>query len=231
MKAVSGDLPKALLPVGPRAFIDWQLQWLKRLGVTEAILALGHGGKEIQAHLEKSPDRALFPALAYRFDGKEFLGTAGAIRNVADALADDFLVTYGDSFLFVRASDLFEAHRHAGKGVTFSIFHNKGAGDTSNVIFRNGGIVLYDKLKVTSAMDHIDYGMFAVRKKYFLEHVPPGKSDLAPFLTAASRAGEMAPFLAHEIFREIGSPAGYEGLRRLLEENGHDLARLEKRIQ
>jgi NDP-sugar pyrophosphorylase family protein len=238
MKKIAGDRPKALLPVGPRTFIDWQLQWLKRLGATEVVLALAFKSDEFRAHVEactkKEPQ--LYPRVTYSFDGPgsqagDFLGTGGATRQAAASLGDDFCVTYGDTFLFLRLGTLLARHRQARKAVTFSIFKNAGAGDTSNVEYRDGQIVRYDKFNLTPAMDHIDYGMFAVRKADLLAHTPPGASDLAPYLSQACARGEMAALVAREPFREIGSPAGYRGFCELLAANGHDLSRLGAKAQ
>lgn len=230
MRAITGERPKALLPVGPKTFIDWQLQWLRRLGVTQAIMALGFGGDEIRSYIQENCSSELYPEVRCRFDGKEYLGTGGAIRNVADLLDDDFIVTYGDSFLFIRASELFQKHRASGQPITFSIFHNSGSGDASNVIFSEGRIVRYDKHRRSPEMDHIDYGMFALNKKYFLEQTSPGRFDVADFLSQACQAGRVTPFLAQKMFCEIGSPAGYQHFCELMQQAGYDLAKLESKL-
>lgn len=230
MKAVSGDLPKALLPVGPETFIDWQLKWLAELGVDEVIMALGYGGEDIQRHIETKKAQHGYPMMKCRFDGKEFLGTGGAIRNASDLLRDHFVVTYGDSFLFVDVQKLFNAHLAGGRAVTFSIYQNKGAGDTSNVIFENGQIKRYDKFSLVPEMDHIDYGMSVLNKKWFLSETPPGKFDLAQVLTKASETGQMTAYVARERFREIGSPAGYRDFCELMASVDHKLSRLRARL-
>jgi len=75
MKTITGHRPKALLPIGRRAFIDWQLLWLKQLGITEIIMAIGHGGEEIRNHIEIQKENSEFPLVKYSFDGPELLGT------------------------------------------------------------------------------------------------------------------------------------------------------------
>src|SRR5258708_4308341 len=156
MKSVGGDTPKALLPVGSKTFIEVQLQWLKLLGVNEVILALAHGGKLIEDHLEKQR-LALFPEIKYSYDGPQLLGTGGAIKNANSLLAKDFMVIYGDSFLFINLKDFEKKHFEKGKPLTLSIFKNKDKGDKSNVIFKNGQIIKYDKNSRTRDMEYIDY--------------------------------------------------------------------------
>lgn len=230
MKSISGDIPKALLPVGPQTFIDWQLQWLKLMGVTQAILALGYGGEKIRAHLQAKCSTAqvnsLYPALEYRFDGKHYLGTGGAIKNAQDLLEDDFLVTYGDSFLPLDAAELFKTHRNLNAGATMAIYRNKGSGDRSNIIYTDGRIVKYDKVNPTSEMEYIDYGMSALKKSYFLSRSPGNTFDLATVLSQACDEKQLASLVAPKMFFEVGSPLGFERFCEFMAVEGHDLARL-----
>ncbi|MBI3555555.1 MAG: NTP transferase domain-containing protein [Deltaproteobacteria bacterium] len=227
MKSVAGELPKALLPVGPQTFVEWQLQWLRRRGVTQAVLALGFGGEQIRAHLEKV-DKSKFPRLEFRFDGKQNLGTGGALRNVADVLADDFLVTYGDSFLPFDVAGFFKTHLALGLGATMSIYRNKNAGDSSNIVYKGGRILTYDKVNRGADMEYIDYGMLALKKTYLLAHSPAIAQafDLAVFLGQACTANQLAAVVATEIFFEVGSPQGYRRFCEFLAQKGHDLARI-----
>ena len=235
MKSVTGEQPKALLPIGPQTFIEWQLQWLKLLGVTQAVLALGYGGEEIREHLEaRCPPRgthAHYPSLEYRFDGKEYLGTGGAIKNVQDLLADDFLVTYGDSFLVFDAAGLFQSHLKSKLGATMSIHRNQNTGDRSNIVYKNGKIVKYDKFNPTADMEYIDYGMSALKKSYFITHALPQKFDLAIVLGEACVENQLGAVVAPEMFYEVGSPVGLERFRAFLAAEGHDLAKLLARVQ
>jgi NDP-sugar pyrophosphorylase family protein len=231
MKAISGNKAKALLPVGPRTFIDWQLQWLKRLGVQEAVLAIGFQADEVRGHVEAcvkgAPD--LYPRTSFSIDKQ--LGTGGATRLAANTLGLNFVVTYGDSFLFIKPSKLMDEHLKGGKAVTFSIFRNRGKNDASNVAYRHGEIVRYDKQKPTPDMEYIDYGMFAVRRSEVMSSIPTGPSDLATFLSAVCARGDMGAVVASEPFQEIGSPEGYRRFCELMAANQHDLARLEARVR
>ncbi len=231
MKSVSGDLPKALLPVGEQTFVDLQLQWLKLLGISRAIMALGYGGEEIRTHIEARRGNGLYPEMEYRFDGKEFLGTGGAIKNAQDLLENDFLVTYGDSFLLLDAAALFESHRRGKYGATMSIYRNKGSGDTSNVLYAGGVIKAYDKINLTPAMEHIDYGMSVLQKNYFLEHATAQKFDLASLLGQACSDGRLGAYEAREMFFEVGSPAGYQRFVEFMAQNNYDLPKLKKELK
>lgn len=226
MRSISGDKPKALLPVGPHTFIDWQLMWLARLGVTQAIMSIGYGGELIQEHVEENKARLKYPEVVYIFDGPKFLGTGGAIKNAAPLLENDFVVTYGDSFLRFDVQKLWNSHLWSKLPVTFSIFENKDTGDKSNVSYRDGKLIKYDKFKPEPDMHYIDYGMLALNKKYFLENTPEGVFDLGEFLTRESLRGTINAVVAKNIFYEVGSPAGYKNFCELLASKNYDLDQL-----
>ena len=92
-------IPKALVEVAGRPFIDHQLALLRRHGMRRVVLCLGHCGEQIEAHVgdgarSRPRDRAI-PTTA-----TALLGTGGALRRAAAAArATLFWVLYGDSYL------------------------------------------------------------------------------------------------------------------------------------
>src|SRR5262249_34995542 len=146
MRGLTGDrIPKSLIPVDGRPFIDHQLDHLAAHGVTDVVLSIGHHGAALRAHVG---DGARF-GLAVRTvdEGSALRGTAGALRLALDegALAPAFLVTYGDSFLPVDFAAVFAAFRAAAKPALMAVFRNEGRWDQSNVIFDGRMVTLYDK--------------------------------------------------------------------------------------
>ena len=79
LRAVSGStLPKALVPVADRPFIDHKLEELRERGVREIVFLIGHGGDQIRRHVGTGADFGL--NVTYLDDGPRLLGTGGAIR-------------------------------------------------------------------------------------------------------------------------------------------------------
>jgi len=97
-----------------------------------------------------------------------------------------------------------------------TVYRNEGRHDTSNVIFRNGQITVYDKKNRTPEMQHIDYGLSLFRNTAF-GLFPAGKPfDLAEVMGKLVREKQLAGYEVHERFYEIGSPAGLAELETLL---------------
>jgi NDP-sugar pyrophosphorylase family protein len=219
MRPLTDVMPKALLPVAGRPFVDHQLEHLARHGVTDVVLSIGYRGEMLRDHVG---DGARFGLrVAYVDEGADLRGTAGALRLALSrgALAEAFLVTYGDSFLPIDFGAVFEAFRRSGQPALMTVFRNEGRWDTSNVIFQaapgaggGGRVVLYDKRRETRpAADfaYIDYGLSALERRLVEEEVPAaGKADLAELFFALSRGGRLAGYEVRERFHEIGSPEG-----------------------
>jgi NDP-sugar pyrophosphorylase family protein len=224
MRPLTDRIPKALIPIAGRPFIDHQLEWLAGHGVTDVVLCVGYKGDAIRAYFEKG-DGARFGLRARVVDeGEHLRGTAGALRLALDegALEESFLVTYGDSFLPIDFAPVFGAFEASGKPALMTIFRNDGRWDASNVIFDGRLVTLYDKQRRTrppADFAFIDYGLSALARRLVAEEIPTGGSaDLAALFHTLSVRGELAGFEVGERFYEIGSPGGLEDFERWLRE-------------
>jgi NDP-sugar pyrophosphorylase family protein len=202
-------LPKAMIEVSGRPFVDWQLELLVRSGIRDVVMCIAHLGEQIRDHVG---DGSRFGAhVAWSEEGPALLGTAGAIRAALPLLAETFLVTYGDSYLpFDYAEPLRILDRNSDADGVMAIFKNEGRWDTSNVVSDGTWVTRYEKGAgaTDSSFDHIDYGATALRRSV-IAALPAGialgldgvQRDLA------ARRGLRA-CVARERFFEIGSPGG-----------------------
>jgi len=210
IRAISGTLPKALIPIVGIPFIFYQIEWLQRNSVTDILVSIGYGASQIhQALTERFPDHHIVCC----DEGEALRGTAGALRFAGDQglLQDSFVLLYGDSYLPISIDPLWRASE-SGRLPTMSVLRNNGRWDRSNVIFQNGLIELYDKRvadPVAAGMMHIDYGLSVLRRNLIDRFVPSGSvMDLADILTPLSRAGQLRGHEVYERFYEIGSVHG-----------------------
>jgi NDP-sugar pyrophosphorylase family protein len=159
--------------------------------------------------------RAFGLQVEYSFDGAKLLGTAGALRHALPLLGDAFFVMYGDSYLPCDYSSIDEAFNDSGKEGLMTVFHNEDQWDSSNVEFRDGRILRYDKRVRTPEMRHIDYGLGLFRARVF-KALPAGPQDLAAVYQNLLARHELAAIEVSERFYEIGSLAGIAELSEKL---------------
>ena len=135
------------------------------------------------------------------------MGTGGAIKKALPLLGQEFLVTYGDSYLDTPYRPVVDAFRRAGKPGLMTVFHNAGRWDTSNVEFADGRILAHSK-QPTPRMKHIDYGLSIFRRDAFDGTPDNAAFDLASVSSRLVQNDQMAGYEVTTRFYEIGSAAG-----------------------
>jgi NDP-sugar pyrophosphorylase family protein len=215
LRPVTEKIPKSLLPVAGRPFLAHQLELLHARGIRRAVLCLGHLGEMIQREFGDGSEFGV--QLDYSFDGPKLLGTGGAIKRALPLLGDEFFVLYGDSYLPVEYQPIAEFFRRSGKLGCMTVYRNEGRYDTSNVVFRDGEIAVYDKKKRSPEMRHIDYGLSLFKAAAFESYSAGQPFDLAEVMSKLVHEKQLAGYEVRERFYEIGSPAGLAELETLLQ--------------
>ena len=217
-------IPKFLLDVAGRPFAAWLLEELARAGFTEAVLAVGHLGDQVETLVGDGTSFGI--RASYAFDGPDLLGTAGALRNAVELLAPTFVVTYGDSFLpFDYASPLRALHARADALGCMAVFENHDAIEPSNTALSGEIVVRYEKHSSARSdepadaevtFDHIDYGAMALRREV-ISSLPAGHAvGLDAVQSRLAREGRLLATRATDRFFEVGSPEGLADLERHL---------------
>jgi len=110
-------LPKPLMPLGDMPILEILLRQMKKAGVEEAILTVGHLAELLRAFFQ---DGARFGLkIDYSFEDKP-LGTAGPLSLVAERLDDTFLVMNGDVLTTLDLRELVRAHHQSGAIATIA---------------------------------------------------------------------------------------------------------------
>ncbi len=209
-------VPKSMLEVGGRPFIDWQLELLARSGLRDVVLCVAHLGELIRDHVGDGARYGLSVRYAVEEPGR-LLGTAGALRAAIGLLAPCFLVTYGDSYLrFDYGEPLRMLEQHADCDGVMAIYRNQGALEPSNVATDGSWVLRYKKNATEPEVDHVDYGATALRREV-VEALTAGSAiGLDRVQEALASRGRLRALVVHDRFFEIGSPAGRADLERHL---------------
>ena len=215
LRPVTEKIPKSLVPVAGKPFLAHQLELLHARGIRRAVLCIGYLGEMIQR--EFGDGKAYGVRLDYSFDGPKLLGTGGAIKRALPLLGDEFFVLYGDSYLPVAYRPIADFFRRSGKLGLMTVYRNEGRYDTSNVVFHDGEIAVYDKKNRPPEMRHIDYGLSLFKASVFESYSADQAFDLAEVMGKLVREKQLAGYEIRERFYEIGSPAGLAELELLLQ--------------
>jgi NDP-sugar pyrophosphorylase family protein len=214
LRPLTQTVPKVLLPVAGKPFLSHQLELLRAQGIRRVVLCLGYLGEKVQS--EFGDGRLHGMELTYSFDGPVLLGTGGALRRARPLLSEEFFVLYGDSYLPIPFAPVAAFFQRSGKLGLMTVYRNAGLYDTSNVVFRDGGIERYEKKVRLPEMLHIDYGLSLFRAEAFDDWGEGMPFDLAKVMQRLLARGELAGFEVGERFYEIGSSLGLAELNLLL---------------
>ena len=219
LRPITEKIPKSLVPVAGKPFLAHQLKLLHARGIRRAVLCIGYLGEMIQRDFG---GEAFGVRLDYSFDGPKLLGTGGAIKRALPLLGEEFFVLYGDSYLPIEYAPVAEFFQHSGKLGLMTVYRNEGKYDTSNVVFTDGEIKIYDKKQKLPEMRHIDYGLSLFKTSVFDSYSADQIFDLAEVMGKLVREKQLAGYEVRERFYEMGSPAGLAELEAILKNEKPD---------
>lgn len=214
LRPITERIPKLLVEVAGEPFFSHQIRLLKKAGLTRLVLCVGFLGERI---VEQYGDGSKWGVkIEYSFDGPTLLGTGGALIHALPKLGDTFYVLYGDSYLPVDYLDVGRTFFESGKLGLMTVYENHERYDTSNVLFADGQIVVYDKICKIPVMHHIDYGLGLLRAETLESYPKDAVVDLAAVYGRLVASKQLAGYEVEDRFYEIGSHAGLKELDQLL---------------
>ena len=215
LRPVTETIPKSMLEVAGKPFIDHQLKLIKKNNITEVVICVSFLGEIIKEFAGNGNRYGL--KIDYSFDGDLLLGTGGTIKQALGKLKDEFFVMYGDSYLtadFQSAGDYFLSENKTG---LMTVYRNEGKWDKSNIEFRDGKIISYDKKNNDDKLEYIDYGLGILNRKAFEDFKDEKVFDLEAVYNKLLKKKELLGFEVSERFYEIGSFRGLEETQNYLE--------------
>ena len=209
--ALTDTMPKPLLSVGGRPFVEYLIHEARRFGLERLLLLAGHeAGKVLKAYSNRR-----FGALSVEVRVEDCpAGTAGALSVARDVLDDTFLLLNGDSFFdfnwlsLVPAleSDDWTMHAALAQGVR---------GGRYGRVELDGNHISRFLPKGESDLP-INAGIYLVRRRLLerIRSVPCSlENDVLPALAAE---GQLLGRAAEGAFIDIGIPEDFKRAQLLL---------------
>jgi N-acetyl-alpha-D-muramate 1-phosphate uridylyltransferase len=229
MADVTGPtIPKALLRVAGRPFIDFKLAGLAAEGVERVALLVGHGDRLIADHVGTGAQYGLH--VTCRSDGPILLGTGGAVREALDLLGEAFWVTYGDTYLRAPMEEIETSFRSQNVEGMLTVLRNRDRWDRSNVRIDEALVVEHRKGSRQGSYEYIDYGL-AILRRDSVKSFPAGSPfDLEDVFQRLITSGTLGAHVVARRFYEIGSPEGYRQTDEYLRASGEWKRLVERRV-
>jgi N-acetyl-alpha-D-muramate 1-phosphate uridylyltransferase len=207
--------PKSMLSFNGKPFLQHQIEFLSRGGITEIVLCLGHLSQTIMRYI--GTGHKLGVNIKYSIEEKP-LGTAGALKKAEPLFKNSFFTIYGDSYVFVdyKTIDVFFC-RHDRLGL-MTVFDNRDEYDISNTEVKGNLVTNYSKTQKTEDMHFIDYGVHLFNKEV-LELIPLNQQfPMENVFTQLIARKQLLAYPVEKRFYEVGSLKGIREFRQFLEQ-------------
>ena len=204
-----GDLtrsqPKSMVEVQGKPFLEYQLELLRRAGIENIVLCIGHMGEQIERHFGNG--RKYGVNIEYSLEDKP-LGTAGALRKAEHLLDSVFFTMYGDSYLSMDFSLVMSYFRSQNRLALMTVYQNYDQYGRSNTVVEGNVVKEFSNKEKTEDMVYIEYGANIFRREV-LKMVPENQAhSLDELFPRLIEQDELLAFEVKERFYEIGSPEG-----------------------
>jgi NDP-sugar pyrophosphorylase family protein len=199
-------IPKPLMPIGDMPILEVLLHQIKRAGVDEAILSVGHMASLLRAFFQEGEHMGM--NIRYSYENTP-LGTTGPLALV-DGLNETFLVMNGDVLTTLDFEELLECHRQSAAQVTIAMFNREVKVDLGVMQLGNGNQVTGYIEKPTYQFQ-VSMGIY-VFEPAVLKYIPPNQYlDFPTLILNLIEAGERVvgyPFSGY--WQDLGRPDDYE---------------------
>ncbi|MDH5508103.1 MAG: sugar phosphate nucleotidyltransferase [Anaerolineae bacterium] len=199
-------LPKPLMPIGDMPILEILIRQMKRAGVQEIILTVGHLSELMRAFFQDGERFGI--KIRYSLEEKP-LGTSGPL-SLIEGLDETFLVANGDVLTTLDIAALVASHCRSGAAATIAMRERETKIDL-------GVLELNDKQEITGYIEKPTY-IFPVSMGIYvfepavLSYIPPNQYlDFPDLVLKMINAGEkIEGYRFNGYWQDLGRPDDYE---------------------
>lgn len=210
LRTVVNDRPKPMADVLGKPFLWYQLEYLRRFGMTDIVLSVGYLAEQVISYFGSGERFGL--RIEYVVETAP-LGTGGAIRNAGSLLSPSFVVLNGDTYYTFDLAECARAHRRSSAAISLLAFARQDGSDVGCLAVDDEGRVRGFEEKPESTGPCL-----ASCGVYFMEAAVlnqfPLKTPLSlekEVLPALIRSGvDIRAIQVNDDFFDIGTPERYQ---------------------
>jgi D-glycero-D-manno-heptose 1,7-bisphosphate phosphatase len=214
---IADGVPKPMIPLWDKPILEYQIDCLKRYGLTDIIIVTGYLGSTIRDYFQ---DGRNFGCSIRYFHEEEPLGTAGALFYLLPSLGENFLLLNGDTVFDFDFSRFIKFHQEKNAAVTIAVHPNSHPFDSALITPDSSGRIIawlnkedprrYCKNLVNSGIHLLNRELISLylAEKYI--SAPPGKVDLdREILRPLTASGCIYAYKTSEYIKDMGTPERY----------------------
>lgn len=208
LRPLTETVPKPMVDVAGRPFLEYVLDTLVDEGISRVCLAVGYKAEVVEQHFG-SVYRGI--PLIYSHEDTP-LGTGGAIIRALDFVqGESILIVNGDTLFRVNLNDMLEKHDDSHANLTIAVKHMNNFARYGNVILNDRGLVTDFEEKKPKADGFINGGVYILNRMCILEIPLPEKFSFErDFMERYCTELEINSYKSDGYFIDIGIPEDLE---------------------
>ncbi len=221
LRPFTDTMPKPMIPINGRSFLEYLIETLKENGVTEVVLLIGYLSEKITEYFgdgSKFGINIKYSTLPlFDEDGSE--NESGTrIKTAAPLLDDFFLLMYCDNYWPLDLKKLSEFYFKQGVLASVTVYTNKDNFTKNNILVDDKGIVVkYDRSRETPNLNGVEIGFFIIDKKVlemFPDHKFHFEKEILPRLVEKR---ELSGYLTDHRYYSTSTPERVELIAKFLQ--------------
>ncbi len=214
LKSVASDIPKPMMPVSGKPVLEYQIESLKKSGITDVILIVGHLGDVIKDYFGNGEKFNI--NINYITEDKP-LGTAGALFYLKEQIDDDFVLVFGDLMLDIDWNRFMDFHRSKSAHITLYGHPNSHPYDSDVIVVDTDSKVIDIEPKSVERdfyyNNFVNAGVYCVSPKILRNIKTPEKIDLEKTIISEQISlGSAYAYKSTEYVKDMGTPDRLESV-------------------
>jgi histidinol-phosphate phosphatase family protein len=203
MRPLTDTMPKPMIPVQGRPFLEYLIELLRANGVTEVVMLLGYLPEKITEHF--ADGSAFGVHITYDITPVEY-DTGTRLMHARALIKDRFLLMYCDNYWPLDLEKLTAFYEKQDVPASVVVFDNRTKTTKSNMfVDKDGFVKKYDRSRTDPDLNGVDIG-FLILDKSVLDLAPEGdfhfEKEVFPKLIASRR---LAGYLTGHQYYSLGS--------------------------
>lgn len=202
-------IPKAMVPVAGRPFLEHLFYYLSEQGITKVVLSVGFLKEMIVGHFNDSFNGI---SITYAIEDQP-LGTGGGVRLAMEKISSESsFVINGDTLFKVNLKQMRQHFESNHAKAVLALRYMPDTGRYGTVLFNpDYQITAFQEKQKSSIEGYINGGVYLVNKSFFMQHTAEGVFSMEKdFFEKKTGLKELYAFPTEAYFIDIGIPEDYE---------------------
>ena len=203
------EIPKSMVCLKGKPILEYQIECLKKNGITDIFIVIGHLGEKIKNYFGDGSKWGVF--ISY-FEETVPLGTAGALYYLKNDIKDTCLFLLGDLICDIYVDRFLEYH-YSKKAMVSLLIHPNSHPFDSDIIKLDSEQKVIDILKKNTVRTEIygnlvNAGIYIIDKKICEQVKEPVKMDFESdvIFPLIKERGKIYGYISTEYVKDVGTP-------------------------